>query len=750
MSILTLGNNLNQSASTSRRPFFERNRTTHPARSTISHPQLRDLLICPDLPHHVQTISGNGVDTHLLGQYTMSLMDVPTSFAPNCLVHGCGMMAMGGENADLLIRSTDFTSKWEIKTHTGQSIVNSACFHQFSQASNPQLLVCNNDQTITQYDISKVSEIQAAAYNSLSADTSHHLPTRSLNRVGSVDNNAAEVSSSSRTDEKPILSHKGSIHLPVPVNHCSISPDSRSMVAVGDSNEVFLYDCTSSSSTTHQRINDWNPKVKKINLPGVSSSTGSFSTSWNQTSDRFAVASEGEVVVVFDIKMLGKPILVKKTTQNGRAGAARVVKFTPEGPNELLAFTEHRSLVHVIDARTFDPDHDETLIVPTPLPGINPNPMRLPPGTVRLAPSTDHRLIQAWMRGSASLRSTGEGEVMIVPEVEEEDEEGQGEGEEEGEGEGSRRRSLRGSLPEPPRTGERLRRRSEGGNGMEEMLWGEVRDGAPSGGSGSGAEESAYRSLVRRANRLATSTARNERNGRWGGVGGGSGSGSGSGSNVRIGFPLSTSTSNSNSIPTLNRTLRNNRTGGGGGGGGGGEEEDVDEECIIQEMEENGGLEFPSRNQTTSSSSGSSNSNSNSTTTSIAHHHHHPITRSSDSPTRRIQIGASSLRMINLSNESTNLSTSFNDQIRRLTSNHRNLNQTWLDVSGSIGGGGGGGILGGQQQHHHHLRSGMWDDLVGLSWDSEGEFLVSGTEVGLVEWKVKRSVRTGFGDSRLC
>ena len=44
----------------------------------------------------------------------------------------------------------------------------------------------------------------------------------------------------------------------------------------------------------------------------------------------------------------------------------------------------------------------------------------------------------------------------------------------------------------------------------------------------------------------------------------------------------------------------------------------------------------------------------------------------------------------------------------------------------------------------------MWDDLIGLSWSPDGDWLISGTEVALVEWKVKRSSRAGFGDSRLC
>ncbi|KAI9600414.1 hypothetical protein H4Q26_000197 [Puccinia striiformis f. sp. tritici PST-130] len=68
--------------------------------------------------------------------------------------------------------------------------------------------------------------------------------------------------------------------------------------------------------------------------------------------------------------------IIKHTAQKGKPGGARVVKFSPAGPNELLAFTEHQSLVHVLDARTFDPDHEEILAVPTPPPGMTPFPAR--------------------------------------------------------------------------------------------------------------------------------------------------------------------------------------------------------------------------------------------------------------------------------------------------------------------------------------------------------------------------------------
>jgi hypothetical protein len=118
------------------------------------------------------------------------------------------------------------------------------------------------------------------------------------------------------------------------------------MVAVGDSSEVFIYDCQNAHQSNEPLIGDWRLGPRKIYLPGVSALTGSFSTSWNQYGDKFAVASEGEVVVVYDMKMLGKPLLVKQTAQKGRPGGARVVKFSPAGPNELLAFTEVSQLAN--------------------------------------------------------------------------------------------------------------------------------------------------------------------------------------------------------------------------------------------------------------------------------------------------------------------------------------------------------------------------------------------------------------------
>ena len=164
------------------------------------------------------------------------------------------------------------------------------------------------------------------------------------------------------------------------------------MVAVGDTNEVFLFSVSAGSG--------------QYNLTHVfnGSNDASFSTDWSPNGQQFAVASQDGVVSVFDVRSLPpaddhlatdsgagvgrRPpnrVAEIRSLQPRGAGAARKVKFSPSsaGGTPLLAFTEvsprlqllsgpsrklatvradscgcrhvqHRSLLHVVDARTFE------------------------------------------------------------------------------------------------------------------------------------------------------------------------------------------------------------------------------------------------------------------------------------------------------------------------------------------------------------------------------------------------------------
>lgn len=51
-------------------------------------------------------------------------------------------------------------------------------------------------------------------------------------------------------EDKPELEYIGKVRLPTPVNHTSLSPDGRTMIAVGDTNELFIFNIGSNGTHT--------------------------------------------------------------------------------------------------------------------------------------------------------------------------------------------------------------------------------------------------------------------------------------------------------------------------------------------------------------------------------------------------------------------------------------------------------------------------------------------------------------------
>ena len=130
----------------------------------------------------------------------------------------------------------------------------------------------------------------------------------------------------------PGLQRITSIALPTAVNYAAVSPDGRKMVAVGDSNQVYLYDVTPSGN--YQRIstltglyydelilqfryscvyfnlgclykcNSYHCKFNFFDFLFFTLGTNDagFSCAWNQSSDKFAVASQDGFVSVWDIR----------------------------------------------------------------------------------------------------------------------------------------------------------------------------------------------------------------------------------------------------------------------------------------------------------------------------------------------------------------------------------------------------------------------------------------------------------------
>ncbi|KAI9359547.1 WD40-repeat-containing domain protein, partial [Zopfochytrium polystomum] len=260
----------------------------HPQRSTIQHWQLRDLISCPTTRKEFVYVNQNSVLSYNTEtkQATHLLKDI--AFPPASMTTGEGYLAAGGQSSQLMVRQ--LATNWFAQTNVGGSINNAMCIS--NHHGQTRLLISNNDETIKVYSL-------------------------------------------------PGLQRIASISLPTAVNYASVSPDGRRLAAVGDSNQVYLFDVSASGS--YSRITSF-----------TATSDSGFSCAWNQSSDKLAVASQDGFVSVWDIRSSEK--LAKFGSKQGRqgSGACRCVKFSPSGAVDLMIYSEHESHVNVVDARTFN------------------------------------------------------------------------------------------------------------------------------------------------------------------------------------------------------------------------------------------------------------------------------------------------------------------------------------------------------------------------------------------------------------
>ncbi|OBZ66135.1 Uncharacterized protein C4G3.03 [Grifola frondosa] len=204
-------------------------------------------------------------------------------------------------------------------------------------SAEPRIIVSNNDRTVKFFDIA--------------------------------------VRNGHRDPHGRMLVEAGQLQLDVPVNHSSISPDGRTLLCVGDSPDVYLHRISGGSRVT------FTPMTTLSLSPYLSQGS---SLAFTSDGSKFAVASQEGVVVIWDVRST-KPLKVFRTdrgrpTTPGRPGngsasgwlhdapwdwarvhgrapgwGVRSVKFSPAGVGrEVMIFTEHTSLLHVVDARTFE------------------------------------------------------------------------------------------------------------------------------------------------------------------------------------------------------------------------------------------------------------------------------------------------------------------------------------------------------------------------------------------------------------
>mmetsp|Transcript_17434 Transcript_17434/g.49023 ORF Transcript_17434/g.49023 Transcript_17434/m.49023 type:complete len:334 (-) Transcript_17434:439-1440(-) len=188
----------------------------------------------------------------------------------------------------------------------------------------------------------------------------------------------------------PTMEVAATIHCAVPINYCSLSPDGQYLACVGDSHDVYLYRCGRSSD--YDRV----AKLSEAHDHGMS-------CAWSPTGSCFAAASQDGLVCVWDLK--SRRPLAKFST----ALACRSVKFS-RGPIDLLAFSEHESSVHLVDARTFGTQ--QTLLPVNPeRDGLNVSGISFSPDGSRFYVGLDEAL-QMYEVESAKRRSFPQGTLV--------------------------------------------------------------------------------------------------------------------------------------------------------------------------------------------------------------------------------------------------------------------------------------------------------------------------------------------------
>ncbi|KAJ7759321.1 hypothetical protein DFH07DRAFT_710322, partial [Mycena maculata] len=347
-----------------------------PTTVTIGHVQLRDVIICPKERGIVNYVQSRSIVEHnLLAPEKQPRILADLAFLPNTLasleVPGTDhtLLAAGGQDAEihLSLLTPESNSAWQFNTHLAGSINNSILLTSLSLTDSnessvePRMAVSNNDRVVMFFDI----PIRAR-------------PT-TINQTGAVRFN-------------------------VPINHSSVSPDGRTLLSVGDSSKVFLHRLTGGAQISASPIATLTlpPTPNPFSSPAL---VASFSTAFSADGSKFAVAAQEGAVAVWDVRST-RPLKVfhtDKTRGSSRSSAsttwlsedpqewsqyrsrgpgwsARNVKFGGRPGRELMLFTEHTSLIHVVDARTFETE--EVLHMPAfPLPPPQPRQRPAAPST---------------------------------------------------------------------------------------------------------------------------------------------------------------------------------------------------------------------------------------------------------------------------------------------------------------------------------------------------------------------------------
>ncbi|KAK9472219.1 quinon protein alcohol dehydrogenase-like superfamily, partial [Dipodascopsis tothii] len=290
---------------------------SHAARVTIKHWQLRDLITRTAVPNEIMYVCDRSIkalDTAAGGTQTAAEF----VFEPRCLAVGGDVVAAGGVQRGQFAFGS-LRGHYEAGDADGRDM--SAGIHTFELGG-----FINNSISLFRPG--------AASVHALVCNNDHVLRLLDLGGDG---------------DYSVVESHR----LPVPLNHSSISPDGRTIVACGDSAEIFVLH-------PHEPAPGDRRWTHALTLP--TSADAGFSTAFSPSGVLFAVASQDGLASVFDTRYLApagpagptRPLTQVQSSCPGEGSSAfRCLKFSA-GAEDLLLVAEQAGRVHVVDTRKLE------------------------------------------------------------------------------------------------------------------------------------------------------------------------------------------------------------------------------------------------------------------------------------------------------------------------------------------------------------------------------------------------------------
>ncbi len=268
----------------------------------IKHWQLRDLVRCPFARDDVFVVKGFAVYRYDISQ--QKVVDRHGFlFEPTCFGFGDSFVGVAGEVSEYAVQGVSSTPA---RFFSGRRTTMQPFQHYGALRTGGHV---NNAIKITE-------DLDGRLSAWLCNNSGHLMVMSGVDEEGDL-----------------ALSEKSSIFCPVSINHCAVSKRERTLVHVGDSEEVFVSRAT--------------PTGYRMCCTFREATDAGMSCDWDSGGTAFAVASQDGLVCVWDRRHRNAVARIPCRS------AARCVKFSPQ-PLDLLAFTEHRNHLHLVDCRMWE------------------------------------------------------------------------------------------------------------------------------------------------------------------------------------------------------------------------------------------------------------------------------------------------------------------------------------------------------------------------------------------------------------